>query len=527
MVDITRKQFLRGSAALLASTVLPAQKLLAAEPETLVIAAADTPQTLDADMANQLESWDGGHNLNECLFSYAYKAPVDGVAAWDISELQNVQPWLAQDFSISKDGQAITIRLRDGVTSAAGSTLGTADIDFMFKVLTAKGSGARPFVPIIGNFDPLSGIEIKDDKTFVIHTSQPSPLLLPALTLWLANVPDAAAITPHITDSDPTGSAFMSRNGSGYGSYALEELKQGQQAVYAARDDYWAGAPAVKRIISRAVPDPSSRFALLQQGAVQVAAGLRPRELTQVRRSANFQGNQMMFMTLNTARKPLDNVDVRRALSYATPYEAILQSVYLGTAKRAYGPMPDIYPSHVGKEATPYDYDIKKAQQLLDQAGTGGFPIEICYSASTPNVDQIVLMLQAAWRQIGLKPTLVKLDASTFSTRKYQGTMDCWLDLDQANVADMGYVSALYFASSGFANYGKYRNAEVDALTSEMNATFDLEKRDANARRLQEIVIDEAAWIPLAQPGVHWGLSGAVDHVGWDTDNGLTYREIG
>ncbi len=83
-MDITRKQFLRGTAAAFASTMLPAGPLWAKDLDTVIIASADTPQTLDTDVANQRESWDGGHNLNECLFEYPYRDAVNGVAAWDI-----------------------------------------------------------------------------------------------------------------------------------------------------------------------------------------------------------------------------------------------------------------------------------------------------------------------------------------------------------------------------------------------------------------------------------------------------------
>lgn len=494
---------------------------------TVVIAAADTPQTLDSDKSVQLEGWEAVTSIYDVLVQYPFAAVTDHVRPSNITDLEGVRGQLAQDFSLSKDGLTTTFKLRKGVTSSAGNTLSTDDMKFFFQTMVAKATGIRALVTLLGNFDPVKDVTYHDKYTFSIKSKTPTPLLLPGLSLFVSAIFDSKVVKPHVTSQDPTGSAFIANHGAGFGPYTLDSLIPGQQATYSRYSGYYGPKPAAAQIISRAVPDPSNRLGLVEQGVAQIAPGLDPRDLQHASTTANFSGNVMSWVFFNCQMAPFNDVNVRKALSYATNYDQILKTVYLGTAKRLYGPLPDSYPDNICKALNNYDYDPKQAKSYLAKAGkSSGISVNLVYNAAAPLVDQIALLLQASWNAVGIKTTITKLDSATFGTKKQNHQLPLWLDVDQADVPDMGYTSSIFFLKGGPANYGVYLNPTVDTLTTRSITTVNKAERTSIAHQLQKIVIDDAPWIPIAQPGSHWAIKSPVSAVPWCTNGGLIYGAI-
>jgi peptide/nickel transport system substrate-binding protein len=495
--------------------------------KTVIVAAADTPQTLDSDKSVQLEGWEAVTSLYDTLVQYPYAAIVDHVRPSNISDLEGVRGQLASDFSISRDGKTTTFKLRNGVTSAAGNPLTTDDMKFFFGTMVAKATGIRALVTLLGNFDPKTDVKYIDKSTFSVTSRSPTPLFIPGLSLFVSSIFDSKLVAPHVTAADPTASAFIAKRAAGFGPYTLDTLVPGQQATYTAFDGYYGSKPPAKQIISRAVPNPSNRLSLIEQGAAQIGPGLAPRDLKQARTTANYGGNVMSWVYFNCQMAPFKDVNIRKALSFATPYEEILSTVYLGTAKRLYGPLPDSYPDNIGAQLNKYNHDPAMAKSYLTKAGMGGgINVNLFYNVAAPQVSQIALLLQAAWNAVGIKTTITALDSATFGTKKQNHQLPLWLDVDQADLPDMGYTSSIFFLKGGPANYGVYLNPTVDALTRKSISTLSKAERTQVGHQIQQIVIDEAPWIFLAQPGSHWAITQPVSVVPWVTNGGLIYSGI-
>jgi peptide/nickel transport system substrate-binding protein len=494
---------------------------------TVVVAAPSTPLSLDVDIANGIESFEAQHSVYDSLTMFPFQPVRDGIAAPDLSTLANVAPSLAEDFTQSKDGRSTSFKLRRGVISAAGNELTTADVQFLFQVLIAKSRGLRGLIAQLGNLDPSKAVVVKDRYSFELRSDAPSPLLLSGLSLVLAGVVDARAVRSFATASDPTAGKFQATRAAGFGPYRLDTLRQGQQAEFSARADYWGKQPQAKHVIMQALPQSNNRLAVLASGDAQIATGLTPVELEQAPRTANHPGNRQLWVAMQCAQAPFDDPDMRLAMQYATDYDAILSAVYRNRATRLYGPLPSTYPDDAGRELNRFEYDPERAKQLIAKAGHDRLTLELAYNSDAPNTREVALQLQAAWRKVGIETQINALTSVQWGTNYVTGAFKhLSMFLDQSNVPDMGYVSQLYFAKGAAANGGRYDNPRVNELTRRSIASMDPAERSEIARELQRLIIEDPAAVWIVQPGVHYGLNDPVRAVGWTTDNGIVYTRI-
>jgi peptide/nickel transport system substrate-binding protein len=535
-VELTRRQLLgRGAVGAGLLTMAPLLQACGSGSQatsatgklgTVVIAAPSTPESLDVDVANGVESFEAQHNIYDSLTAFPLEAPKDGIAAPNLSTLANVVPSLAEDFSQSKDGKSTSFKLRKGVISSAGNELTSADVQFLFQVLIANSKGLRGLIAQVGNLEPRKAIVIKDSHSFDIASEAASPLLLAALSLVLASVVDAKAVQSYATSSDPTASKYLTAHAAGYGPYKIDSLVQGQQAQFSARSNYWGGVPQARRVVMQALPQDANRLAVLQSGEAQIATALTPIEL-QHARTANNPGNRQLWVAMQCSKPPFNNPEMRLAMQYATDYDAILSAVYRGSATRLYGPLPSTYPDDIGQEVNKFQHDPEKAKQMIAKAGYSKLTLELNYNSDAPSTREVALQLQASWRAVGIETQINALPATqwatNYTTAKFKHLS---MFLDQSNVPDMGYAAQLYFAKGAVANGGLYDNPKVNALTKQSLAAVDPNVRSQIAHELQRLLIQEPACVWIAQPGVHYGLGNPIQSVGWATDQGMIYSKI-
>ena len=185
---------------------------------------------------------------------------------------------------------------------------------------------------------------------------------------------------------------------------------------------------------------------------------------------------------------PLASPYARQALSYAFPYDAYINGVFKGYAKRAYGPIPSAllgYDPHVFH----YQTDLAKARALLQKAGVKP-GTTLTYDYGT-NGGPAGLLLQAQLAQIGLKLKVQQLSDQAMSSIFF-GTeppskrpnlmfQTWWPDYnDPWDMCDPLVASSS--AGAAGANAGYYHNKPVDALLAQMK---NAGKRDAGQRRTQ------------------------------------------
>ena len=196
---------------------------------------------------------------------------------------------------------------------------------------------------------------------------------------------------------------------------------------------------------------------------------------------------------------PLDNVLVRQALAYATPYEDLIENVLYGFGTRATSPVPMQTKWH---RDGPYTYDPDKAKELLNLAGyPEGITLTLSYRLDNPTEEAVAIYLQDAYKDVGIDLTIDKVAAARFSkirvTREYQMALIYWIPSVNNSIYQFNYN---YASTTQCCNYAEYNNPEFDNLLTKANREADPVKAEGMINALQQLVIDDCPIIYLYHP---------------------------
>lgn len=490
---------------------------------TLVVAGPRTPESLDQEYPPTEAVHELRRNVYERLLTYAPKTGEDGVIYEDFSKIIGA---LAESWEVPPDKTSITFKLRRGVKSSAGNELNADAVMWSFERGWNLKSNFHWYMTqilkITSYQDAFSKI---DDYTVKVSIPNSSPLIE---RLWINSdlgILDAVEIKKHITADDPWAQRWLATNSASFGPYSVSKYTPGQEVVYDANPDYYRGAPKLKRIIFREMPTSANRVAALQAGSVDVAEYLLPRELALLEKSPAVKvqkvfGNYIHRVEMNNSTPPFDNVNVRKALNYLVPRDDILKAVYFNTARPTKSPISEIYPGFTDEYFT-FTTDVEKAKALLAEAGLpNGFKTEIGYRTGDQIEEEIAVILKSAFAKAGVDVTLSKLPASTLVERYSKGTIPMYFFRDMAIVPDAAYVANLWLNSASLINYSRFKSDEVDKLINEALTSTDEPKRLEGMKRVQQITVESAPWVFLANPGYQVATRANLKGYSWYTPNG-------
>jgi peptide/nickel transport system substrate-binding protein len=543
MVDIdgktkgwTRRGVLRtgSAAALLGSAPVTWSQ---SRGKTLAIAAPATPLSLDVENSLSLGTIDTVGAFYDYLIEFNTLPDPDnsGALREDIKTNPalpggyNLRGKLAESWEFSPDGRTVRFNLRKGVVSQYGNPLTAEDVKYTFdRKFEVKGAGA--FMTGVMGLASKDQVKVEGPMTVSFNLDKPNPILM-IVCGHLANpIFDAKKCKEMATADDPWARKFLDTNVAGFGPYKLKSLARGQQLVAEARADYYGKKPYFETVIFREVPASATRLSLLKGGAVDMAQLLTPTEMKSLKGDAkskvsSFESSLMLWVELNTKFKPLDNADVRRALNHAFPRQAVLDTVMQGFGKKQTGVMPPFYPGATS-EYWQYDTDLAKARALLAKAGfASGFSTEMAYNAGNPIEEPIAIMYQTALKEIGVNITLKKLPAGTYfdSLTKRREAMIFYLDAPWT--PDPGFSLNLYFKSTSFVNFSNYVSAEADKLIDTSLSTLVTAERMAAVRKAQEVVMNDAPWVFITNPGFHLAHAADIKGLTYYTSNRLSFQD--
>lgn len=505
---------------------------------TLVIAAPATPQSLDCNFDVSLGTFEAIAALYDGLLEYE-KIPDEQVAgamrediAFNPDTMGNVNMTgkLAESWELDPSGKRVVFKLREGVMSVWGNELTAEDVRWTWNRAFGLGGLGEFFTAVSGLKRP-EDIRVEDKYTVSFNTDDPNPLLLKIQTNLYTPVYDSVKCKEMATDDDPWARKFIENNSAGFGPYKLQQLTRGQQAVFVARDDYWGGKAAIETVVFREVPTSASRVQLLQGGAVDIAQYLQPLEVISLRNVPSVAvetvpASFMLWIELNAAIEPFDNLDVRRAMNYAFPQQDVINAVYQGLASPLNGCMPNLYPGFIGDKYV-YDYNLDKARELMVKAGLAdGFKTSLSYNSGDPVQEPIAIIYQSALKEIGIDVALNKIPAGSFYNFVTERKQPMIFYVDSPWCPDPGYSLTLYFDSKSYVNYSNYDNPEVDSLLAEAAATSDENVRIAACEKAQAIIMDEAPWTFGVYP--NYTMARKADIAGWTyyTSNNIRFQDF-
>ncbi len=426
-----------------------------------------------------------------------------------------LEPDLAESYTVSDDGLTYTFKLRDGVKFHNGRAMTSADVKYSFEraVNPATQSPGGGYFGMIAGYDDvaggkateLSGIATPDDKTVVFTLSRADATFLHLMAI------NFGYIVPK-EDVEAAG-ADWGKKPVGTGAFKFVEWVPGQNIKLERNKDYFrAGVPSLDNITFEFGQDPTVAVLRLKKGEIDIVGdGIPPAQFTELmadiaNKDLIAEGEQLHtgYVTMNVTQPPFDNVKVRQAVNMAINKERIVRLINnrAGPASQA---LPPAMPGY-NAENQGYPYDPEGAKKLLAEAGVG----EISTELYTMNVDpnpRIAQAIQQDLAAVGIKAEIRSLAQAEVIAAGGSGKAPMIWSGGMAWIADFPDPANFYYGILGCAgaveggwNWAKYCNKDLDACAAKADAMAkegDKEARTAEWKAIFDEVSKDAPWAPV------------------------------
>jgi peptide/nickel transport system substrate-binding protein len=411
---------------------------------------------------------------------------------------ENFTPLLATSWETSADGLVWTFNLRPNVKFHDGEPL-TAEA-VKLSIEAAKDHAGASFIWL-----PLDTIEVVDDLTVKFNLFYAAPLDLIASSLygaWIVSPNALAAVA-----ADPN--YFETGLEAGTGPYMLESYSPDQEVVFQRFDDYWGGwqEGQFDTVLVTIVGAAITQQQMLEGGEVDLVTRMPEENYTAFKTNPdyNYYEEQTFFNYIgffNTLRAPLDNPAVRKALSYAIPYQDIITVGVSGKGTQSRGPVPQgVWPW--SDQVNQYTYDLTQAKDLLTAAGypDGGFSLKLTYASENDVEAAFAPLIKDSFAQIGveviIEPMLWSQQWEAAKTDP-ANAQDIFLLLYWPTYSDAGsdnLWSMFYYTEYPFFNLSYWNNPDFNALVDEAIITTVTDPTTSQTKYIEamNLLVDEAA----------------------------------
>ena len=469
-------------------------------PGVLVVGQIAEPQSLDPHAVTAVNDFRILVNIYDGLVRFA-----DGTL--------EVEPSLAEEWQISEDGLTYTFQLREGVEFHDGTPFNAEAVVFNFERMLDEEHPQHdtgPF-PLSFFFSAVEDVTALDDYTVEFSLNEPFAPFMSNLAYPTGLIVSPSAVEQHGAD--------FGRNPAGTGAYRFQEWVGNQRVVVTRNDDYWGGAPQPEAVVFRPITDANTRVAEMLSGGLDIMVEVPPDAMADFRNAPDFEvheqaGPHVWFLILNMREGPFTDQRIRQAANYAIDKESLVTNVLQGTAEIAAGPIAPAFAWAYNEELEPYPYDPDRARELLEEAGYDGEEITFYVTEGGSGMLDPVAMgtaIQADLAEIGMNVSIQTYEWNTFLNEVnagLEGRADMaqmsWMTNDPDTLPFLTLRTEAFPEDGGF-NSGYYSNEEVDTILQQARISTEPEERAALYRQVQEIVVEDAPWVFVA----NW-VQGAV-----------------
>ena len=397
------------------------------------------------------------------------------------------------------------VKLRPGVRWHDGQRFTATDVKYTFDRMSDAARKLRHVVPS----DIFKGVDVVDDLTVRIRLEKPYAPLARRLI-------EFPMVPRHVIEA--VGDEKFGEAPVGTGPYRFARWVKGEFVELAANRDYWGPKPAYDVAIFRAVPEATTRVASLLSGSVDIATDIPPELANAVRtrgtlRLEPVQGMRVMYVGMNTHRKPLDNVKVRQALNFAIDKQALVEKAMSGYAVRNIGILSPRSFGYNPKVADRYPYDVARARQLLAEAGvTGGFDVSFDLGRRYFRDREVAQAIAGYLGAVGVRVQINEMEWGTFVVNWSAGkTEGFWYHGFADMTGDADLPLYYFFSPAGQLWRAYFSDQQIADLVDRGRTTLDPKARTAAYEQALERIVDVAPMIWLFSLNNAYGVSNAVD----------------
>ncbi|WP_210496087.1 ABC transporter substrate-binding protein [Microvirga antarctica] len=385
----------------------------------------------------------------------------------------NLKPGLAESWTTSPDELTYTFKLRQNVKFHDGTPFDCAIVKFSYDRATAPDSTNAQK----GLFEPIAKTECPDPSTAVVTLKRPTSTFLFGMG-W----GDAVMMAP--------GSAATNKTKPvGTGAFRFKRWVQGDRVELERNPDYWGTPAKLAGVTFRFISDPSAAAAAVLAGDIDAFPEFPAPELLERFKADNrlqvevgTTAGKVVFV-LNNARKPFDDVKVRRALAHAIDRKALVDAISSGYGALIGSHYTPVDPGYLDLNSV-YPYDVAKAKALLAEAGVKPgtvMTIVLPPPAYSRRGGEIIAGMLS---QVGLQVNLVPMEFAqwldqVFKRSDYETTI---IGHTEARDLDIYARDTYYF---------NYQNPEYKALYKAYTEAKDETQRIELLGKLQRKLSDD------------------------------------
>jgi peptide/nickel transport system substrate-binding protein len=445
----------------------------------------------------------------------------NGLVRYPPGNQVKLEPDIAESWTMSPDKKVWTFKLRKGVFfhpypgNSNGYELTSEDVLFSLKRAANKDTSAYA-----GEYSGFS-FEAVDPQTVKITIDKPisDPLFLAKFSNY------AGGFIVCKKAIETKGEDWFKTNPVGTGPFKFDSYEPRQKVVMAANPKYFRGAPVLKKVNARFMPDVSSREFGLQTGELDIIEGLK--EDKWIEKVSTFKDvkaptfgpceTQMLFF--NMSKPPFNDLRVRKAFSYALSRDIIANFMGKSLAVPIYSPA--LAPPALGaltkeealKAGVVYDNNVEQAKKLLAEAGfPNGIKTEAIVSEMSSSYQKPMVAIQALVRKAGIDMQVKIVDHASFHSQIRENASPIVYYAAWRPNVDV-YLSQFFHSDSvvvkgkkpitNFSNYGLVdangdgKTDSVDHLIEQARWELNAQKQEALWKEAQIQILKDVVAVPI------------------------------
>ncbi len=456
-----------------------------------------------------------------------------------VFDLDTITGELAESYDVSADGLKITFHLRKDARFQDGTPVTAEDVKWSLdRAVTAPVLGKAQL--LTGSLTGADQFKVIDPSTFEVTLPKPDKLALPNLATVYPIIINSKVARANATSDDPWAIAWLKEHTAGSGAYMIESFKPGEQVIMKRNEAWNRGTPDksafFKRVIVQTVPEPATRANLVERGDADITVDLQASDVQALENKGALkvistpQYNSVTFISMNNTIPPFDNINVRRAIAYALPYDDMFKAALFARGTPLFGatwtdgkPTTSAFPF-----PQPIKLDLDKAREYLKAAGMpDGFSTTFSFNVGQASTaEPMAALVKESLGKIGIKVDIQKLPDAQMSTQINEKKLPFFTEGIVAWLPSTDYFYRNFYTGNQRWNYSSINNAELNALAQEARFEPDKAKYDEEGKKLNAIHVAEMPQIALWQPSQDAVMAASLDGYTYQFHRQVDYRDL-